>query len=505
MSLSATLRRCAEDYAQGTGLSANEADYSYSELASMAPRLSELASGRGSGPLRLAILAERDIPYYAAVFSCVCLGWTYVPLNGGWPVERIRRILDRARPDLLIVDAGAKVKFASLWNGDALGGVGVLHIAYANGDWRIEPIREPLGGASERPDDRFMYIMFTSGSTGEPKGVPITFTNVESYLKGISAFHVFTPEDVFIQAVELTFDLSVHDMMLCWSNGGKLVSVPTGAAAFAPRFIRRYEVTSALMVPSAAAQCKINGLLARNPMPSLKVSFFCGEPLSGALAKSWGEAAPNAIVYNIYGPTEATIAFSAFRFDPALHAGLATLPLGEPIGDQRMALSDRGEIMLSGSQLAPCYLHDPDLTAEKFPVIDGRRWYLTGDRGDQDVAYGYLYRGRLDGQIKLRGYRVELGDIEAQLRSAAGTDLAAVVPADEAGPSSYNDVVAFVCGAGADEAETSRRLRELLPAYMLPSRILSVASMPRNSNGKIDRNALAKRLAQGQVEAEVTD
>lgn len=498
MSLSGVFREVAADHPSRPALVANEVEYSYGDLASMAPRLAELAAG--AGPRRVAILADRDIVYYAAVFSSACLGWTYVPLNPAWPAERIRGILDKAEPDFLLVDAGARGRFTSLWEQGAPSRLGVHEFRFADAAWRLEAVAPARGGGSPHADDGFLYIMFTSGSTGEPKGVPITYANVEAYLDGISAFGSFSHHDVFIQAVELTFDLSVHDMMLCWTSGGKLVSVPAGAASFAPRFVRRYEVTTTLMVPSAAAQSKINGVLARSPMPSLRVSFFCGEALSGALAKAWADAAPNSVVYNIYGPTEATIAFSAFRFEPEAHADMPTLPLGFPIGEQQMRLAEDDEVMLSGSQLTPGYLHDPDRTAERFPVIDGRRWYLAGDRGGYDETLGYLYRGRIDGQIKLRGYRVELGDIEAHLRTAAGTDLATVLPADEAGPSTYNDVVAFVSGAASGEAEILARLRELLPPYMLPSRILPIPQMPQNSNGKIDRPALARRLAQGEFE-----
>jgi D-alanine--poly(phosphoribitol) ligase subunit 1 len=499
MSLSATLKRVAETHARRTALVAQEADYAYADLAAVAPRLADLADG---GPRRVAILAERDAAYYGAIFSCALLGWTYVPLNSAWPVERIARILERAAPDVLVVDAGARAKYAPIWADGGLAPVSVAELAREDGGWRLDPVAPALAPQLAHADEGFLYIMFTSGSTGEPKGVPITYANVEAYVEGISAFGPFSAEDVFLQAVELTFDLSVHDMMLCWVNGGKLICVPAGAAPFAPRFIRRYEVTTSLMVPSAAAQSKINGLLARSPMPSLRVSFFCGEALSGPLAKSWSEAAANSVLYNIYGPTEATIAFSAFRFDAAAHGEMPTLPLGFPMGEQVMSLAPDDEVMLGGSQLSPGYLNDPERTAERFPVIEGRRWYLTGDRGGFDAELGYLYRGRTDGQIKLRGYRVELGDIEAQLRASAGTDLVAAIATAEAGPSTYDDVVAFVSGAGQGEAEILARLRELLPPYMLPSRIIDIADMPKNSNGKIDRPTLSRRLRAGEFAAE---
>lgn len=503
MSLSERFRRVAADHPDRVALVANEAEYSYRDLASVGPRLSDLAPGPGAR--RVAILADRDIAYYAAVFSSICLHWTYVPLNPAWPVERIRGVLDRAELDFLIVDAGTRAKFASLWEEQGARGFGIFDLAFADGDWRVQSMR-PI--SNERApvregDGSYIYIMFTSGSTGEPKGVPITFENVESYVRGVSSLHRFTSDDVFAQIPDLAFDLSVHDLMVCWFYGGRLVSVPSGAAGFAPRFIRKYGCTITAMVPSAAAQSKINGLLAPGTMPSLRASFFCGEPLSGPLAKSWAEAAPNVVVYNLYGPTEATCAVSAFAFDPAEHADFPTLPLGKPWGDQRMALSESGEIMLSGPQLAPCYLNDPARTAEKFPAVDGRRWYLTGDRGSYDDAHGYLYLGRLDSQIKLRGYRVELGDIEAHLRAVTGTDFAAIVPVDKAGPSSYNQLVAFVCGSDVGEPEISGRLKELLPPYMMPNRVIAVASMPQNANGKIDRGALARSLASGRFEAEI--
>ncbi|ECI7719545.1 hypothetical protein E0632_26430, partial [Salmonella enterica subsp. enterica] len=347
-------------------------------------------------PQRIAIMTNRDVETYAAIYGLIALGHSYVPLNPAWPVERLSMILDRADVDAVIYSAGPRIS----------GLVGALQerhslpfvkLAHEGGVFRVdcEGVRsEPRNMATDVPG--LAYIMFTSGSTGVPKGVPITRANVEAYVAAIIGQYPFEAGDRVVQTVEMTFDLSVHDMMLSWVQGCCLLSVPANASQLAPRLIAQQGGTHWLTVPSAAAQAKILGLLKPGAMPSMKTLMFCGEALPQSLALACAEAAPNAKLVNIYGPTEATIAISAYDWTEARTRELDVVPLGEPIGEQQISLSAEGEIMLSGTQLSSGYLNDPEKTQDRFRIIGGRRWYLTGDLGAFDPNHGFIFRGRMD-------------------------------------------------------------------------------------------------------------
>jgi amino acid adenylation domain-containing protein len=466
---------------------------SYRAAHLAAARLLKEAVPTGRG--LIAIAAERNFAYYAAVLGALSAGIGYVPLNPRWPEQRIRQILDAAAPDALVLDETT----AAAQLGQTIIGAGrhpVLTFAPdTNGDaalsWLSRPAAiVPRGFASEE----LAYIMFTSGSTGAPKGVPITRENTTHYVTALRTIAEFGPEDRFIQTVELTFDLSVHDMLLCWTAGGMLVVVPESSAPLGPRFVRQLDVTSWLSVPSVAAQSKTLKLLAPGSMPSLRTSFFCGEALPRSLADTWLDAAPNSRVLNIYGPTEATIAFSAYELHRRSVPDLPVIPLGWPMGGQAMHVDATGELLLSGPQLSPGYLMDSERTARAFFEAEGHRWYRTGDLAEVSPDHGFLFRGRLDSQVKLRGYRVELGEVEAALRKAAGTDLVAAVPYDEAGTGSWRALAAFLCGSHASEKELRLSLRALLPDYMMPNTLRFLDAMPKNVNDKLDYLAL-RRMA----------
>ena len=181
------------------------------------------------------------------------------------------------------------------------------------------------------------YILFTSGSSGVPKAVPIKNRNVLRYLRSASELSEVGPNDRNIQLVDLTFDLSVHDMFMTWLNGACLYSVPENGSLLSVRFVQENEVTCWLSVPSTAALLKQSGELTENSMPSLRKTFFCGEALPSTVAKTWAAAAPNSSIINIYGPTEATVAFSAFKCVDWSKIP-PVVPLGFPLPEQEMGL-----------------------------------------------------------------------------------------------------------------------------------------------------------------------
>ena len=225
--------------------------------------------------------------------------------------------------------------------------------------------------------------------------------------------------------------------------------------------------------------------------------------MSDCIAQTWSEAAPNSSLVNLYGPTEATIAISYFPYDPNKIDRPSILPLGKPIGDQRMAViylngeflpkGALGELHLSGTQLSKGYWDNQKITEKRFIQYGDTRWYRTGDLAREISNGEFIFAGRSDHQVKIMGYRVELLEIEAVLREQFKTNLVAVValPKNESG--SIRGCVAFVVGKKIDSRNLDFCLRKKLPFYMIPQRIGLLEKMPLNNNGKIDYAALQKK------------
>ncbi len=322
----------------------------------------------------------------------------------------------------------------------------------------------------------------------------------------------YVPEDRIGEACDLTFDLSVHNLFLCLRAGASL-HVLSQIEMLAPaRFIRTRQLTAWMSVPTIIALMRRNGSLKPGTFPSLRLSIFCGEPLPVSAAEAWQAATPNGVVENIYGPTECTVVGLRQRLTspPEVTADRGILAIGKPFPTMRVAILDErqrpvepgtpGEIALAGPQVGIGYLGQEALTADRFRMIDGERWYLTGDLGRMDENGIFHHLGRVDNQIKLKGNRVELEEIDAHLRRAAGTELVATV-AWPVAFGSAEGLVAFVAGVDVAPDAIREKLTQSLPRYLVPGRIIMCEEMPRNLNGKIDRGQLVRRLTLGDSTA----
>ncbi|HEY4058501.1 MAG TPA: amino acid adenylation domain-containing protein [Kofleriaceae bacterium] len=485
----------ARHHGSRTAVWARGETLTYDELLETASRTATLLLDAGVQPGdRIAILAQRSVHAYAAIVTALRAGGVYVPLNPRYPIDRNRAMLEASQATALIIDATSAKECA-----DLLRTPGLRAIVVPDGDGRAaiaatEARRDlPVRAAA---DD--CYLLFTSGSTGRPKGVPITHGNVLAYVAGIDELIAITHEDRLIQLADLTFDLSGHDLWMAWTHGAALYSVPETATLFASRFVEEHELTGWCSVPSAVGLARKAGLIDAGSLPSVRFSVFCGEALRSTVADAWADAVPNSVIFNLYGPTEATIAISAHRYRPG-EPGPAVVSLGMPLGTQQMALFDAdnrpvptgeiGELLLAGSQLARCYWHAPEIDAQKFVEIDGTRWYRTGDLARFDPQSGYHYAGRIDQQIKVLGYRVEVLEIESALRGATNRELA-VVPWPITEDGGAQGTVAFVVGDPLDEEAVTATMRASLPPYMIPARFVYLSALPLNQNGKTDYPAL---------------
>lgn len=470
----------------------------YGELAESASRLAaRLLACRRSG--RVGILASRSLDAYLGIIATAWSGGTYVPLNQKWPEARLVELLLMLDLDALVVDQ----------NGVQLLTPAVLAAApdriFARGSvgtddldgLPTEKLDAPVPVAADHP----AYVIFTSGTTGTPKGVVIASGSLEHYLEQTEPWTRFTPDDRIAECCDVTFDLTVHNMFLAWRAGSALHLMSQLDLLAPARFIRSHRITAWLSVPTIAATMRRLGSLKADIFPSLRLSVFCGEPLPVSLAEAWAEAAPDSAVENIYGPTEATVVCmrQTLSAPPVETAGHATLAIGRPYDTMTVAILDGaqqpvddgepGEIALSGPQLAIGYFNAPEQTADRFRMIGGRRWYLTGDLGRRDENGAYHHLGRIDNQVKVKGNRIELEEVDAHLRQAAGTDTVATI----AWPVAFGTaegLIGFCAGTTLDPAAIRARLRLTLPHYMVPGDIRVLASMPLNINGKVDRKAL---------------
>jgi amino acid adenylation domain-containing protein len=494
----------------------------YGELARRARVIATAITRNGTRPAeRVGVFASRNEVAYSGTLAALCSGAAFVPLNHKFPVERTRLMARRALLDAIIVDAAAAPQLRAVLDGLEVRPVVITpgpDAAIAARSQAIETIGpetltslEPLDPLPPVLGDDISYLLFTSGTTGEPKGVGVTHANVLHYVDTMAHRWRLTPADRCSQTFDQTFDLAVHDLFLAWASGATVYAMQPIELLAPVLFVQKHKLTHWFSVPSAAAVTIKKGTLLPGSMPSLRHSLFCGEPLPDRTAAAWQAAAPNSTVENLYGPTELTIACFSFKWDAASSPAQAVngiVPIGRPLpGLAAMVVDDAlrpvppgevGELLVCGPQTTPGYWQDEGRTRERFvelPISATRRkrFYRTGDRVVRTASDDYVYIGRTDNQIKVFGFRVELGDVEAALLKQHGVVQAAAVgwPLEEG---RALGIVAFVCGAIDTPDALIRSARALLPDYMVPREIIVLDEMPLNANGKIDRTRLLATL-----------
>jgi amino acid adenylation domain-containing protein len=493
---------------------------SYGELENKARCWANaILRARGKPTERVGVFAYRSDVSYVATVASLLAGAAFVPLNPTFPSEKSRAMIAAAELDAIIID---KICFPHAIN--ALQGHSGLVVLMPESeasdmqdlDCRLYDAAElkrvpPLQELPPVCPDDVAYLLFTSGSTGAPKGVPVTHGNVVGFLDAMSKRYGISSDDRFSQTFDQTFDLSVFDLFMAWSNGACVYSLSTIELLAPTKFINTNELTVWFSVPSLPAHMIRRKTLVPNSMPSLRWSLFCGEPLPRRTAESWQEAAPNSIVENQYGPTELTIACFVHRWNSNTSPPLCqndVVPIGRPypgmaamvIGEDQLPLADNGtgELCVTGPQMTSGYWRDAAKTSERFinlaiSPFETRRFYRTGDRVQRLAGGDYVFLGRTDFQIKVLGHRVELGEVECALRSLPSVEHAIAVGLP-VGQTSADALIAFLSGVGIDETAVLDRARSVLPPYAVPQRLIILDQMPLNSNGKVDRRALEQSL-----------
>lgn len=501
--------------------------HSYDALGSCAVRIAATIKKHSlAGPPLVALLAHRSLTAYSGVLGILGAGKGYVPLNPKLPVDRVLRILTLAGPQVIVVGkearkvlelllpklpAGTIMICPDMEDLDALVASFPHHLfvprnALASGDI--------LDSGSQTDSNPIAYLLFTSGSTGDPKGVPVRQNNLLAYVGYIANRYEVNERDRFSQMFDMSFDLSVHDMFICWEGGACLYAMPDHTVMAPGKFIRDHAITMWFSVPSVISVMEKLSMLKPGSFPTLRASLFCGEPLLSRHAQAWQDAAPNSFVENLYGPTETTIAITHYRWDPvvSLNAGKAGItPIGRAFTGQHtcvvdaafrpVILGDSGELCLAGSQVTQGYLNNPEQTRKQFVTLPGKGdelWYRTGDLVVEDEDGCLQYLGRIDHQVKIRGHRVELPEVEFTLRKASGSQQVASLawPVREG---IAEGLVGFIAGSSdRDAGRILQHCRHVLPEYMIPSRIYFLEHLPLNVHGKTDRLKLREFLEEEQ-------
>jgi amino acid adenylation domain-containing protein len=470
----------------------------------------------------IAVLADRSLAAYGGILGILAAGRGYVPLNPKFPIERTLAMLQASGCQTLVIGRECAATLQALlprlekpikliipdpgWepSSDAT----QHHLIPSKQLSQISDPSEPTVAA-----DDTAYLLFTSGSTGVPKGVAVSQSNVVAYMEYAAKRWEIRAEDRCSQNFDLTFDLSVHDLFTCWDAGAILC--PYAAQTLTPAaLIDELELTVWFSVPSVAAFASKLGLLEPESFPTLRWSLFCGEALSSSLAKAWQHAANNSILENLYGPTEATIAITYYRWNQSTSPAeceRGLVPIGWPFEGQQVCAVDEnlhpvppgesGELCLGGSQVTRGYLNDSEKTAKSFVHLrhtGDQLWYRTGDLVRQDDRGCLFYLGRRDFQVKVNGYRVELQEIDLILREAAKTELAVAIPWPLS-DGSASGIVGVISGSDpAHDKKIIAACEARLPRYMVPNRIYHFPQMPLNVNGKIDRGKITELLASAE-------
>ncbi len=461
----------------------------YGELIRQSDRLAAyLAHALPDDHAPIVIHGHKEPEMLIGFLGAVKAGHPYIPIDLAVPAQRLERIIATANAPLVLTPARIAALIAS---------------------FPTAP-RDPQSRIA--PDDAY-YIIFTSGSSGEPKGVVITLRNLTTFLDWMLSEHALDNQrEVFLNQAPFSFDLSVMDLYLSLSTGGTLFSIHQDEIAN-PAQLYRALARSGLAVwvstPSFAQMCLIERSFSAALLPQLRLFLFCGETFTPEVAAALLDRFPHAEVWNTYGPTETTVATTSVRITHDTLQRYRALPVGYPRPDSRIVVlgedgqplpdGERGEIVIAGPSVSPGYLARPDLTTNAFFSLEGQRAYHTGDWGHYHD--GLLFcEGRRDHQIKLHGHRIELGDIEANLQALSGVRDAVIVPKLRNGqPDWLGAFVILTDATDRSEFEITSALKEQLlqrlPAYMIPRKFYYLSSFPLTANGKADRRKLAEKLA----------
>jgi len=443
-------------------------------------------------PVTVGIISTNTIETYASILACWFSGNSYVPINPRMPKNLNTSIVQLASPELILTSEEDVDEIFD--NANAIRVIKTKKINNSENTFNV----------AELKDKSLLYILFTSGSTGLPKGVPISYSNICNFLDSYNALGFeCSSEDRFLQMFDLTFDVSVASFLVPLLNGACVYTVSSEGIKYINVYniIKTYKLTYATIVPSIINYFRpyLNNI----QLPFLKYCILTAEASNINLVTEWAKCVPNGNIVNLYGPTEATIWCTAYFFQPDSGKSYnEMLPIGYPFKCvEALILNEegvevikgtKGQLSISSTQLTDGYLNDIYKNNNSFFSKNGKRFYKTGDLcfigEDNDI----FYCGRIDHQVKIQGFRIELSEIEVSVRNLFNLSNVAVSYKNKMG---VDNICLFIEGLECNEEVIKNGLEKKLPYYMMPSQIRRIASLPYNTNGKVDRVSLTLSAA----------
>jgi D-alanine--poly(phosphoribitol) ligase subunit 1 len=491
------IRRSFEEFAGENAFCINSTYYTYQDFGKRVNGI--IAEINPDTSQHIGIVVYNDIETYASVLAVLFAGKTYIPLAPNNPQERTSKIIEQAEIETILTshidhvdNVIADTKFIR-----KISTKNILSETYVPNIPNVS-------------SEQNAYILFTSGSTGIPKGVPIRYQNLGAFVDAFfSLGYDINERDRFLQLFDLTFDLSIMSYLIPLCVGASVFTVPSGEIKFTAAYsiLEEQNISVALMVPSILVF--LRKYFGEIRLEHMRYSLFCGEALYSDLTRQWSECVPNALVQNVYGPTEATIFCLTYDWKKTDnnkdYNGIVCI--GKPMKNMHAIIVDEnlaeapvgsfGELCLAGDQLTSGYLKNPPKNKDTFfkHFIDHKEYdfYRTGDICCMDDDGDFLYSGRLDHQVKIQGFRVELSEVEFYAREFIGNLSAAAVTSQNA---TGNTLIHLFVEDFRNTSELNEYLKSKLPPYMIPAEIQSLKKFPLNSNGKTDRTALQKMIIQ---------
>jgi amino acid adenylation domain-containing protein len=498
------LENTAEKFGGRTAFECGDETVTFRELRSRAVSLGTYIienNGGGGFSRPIMVYLPKSISAVVSFMGILYSGNIYVPLDYAIPLTRLQKIIENLNPLYIITDEDGQARMRQNE---------IEQACLLYNDIIVTPANESavFAAVSGVLDIDPIYIMYTSGSTGTPKGVVIPHRGVIDYARWVTETFRIDENTVMGNQAPFYFDNSVLDIYSCLSVGAKVIIIPETLFMFPvkiPEFLAEKEINFIFFVPTVMINIANSGILSEVKMPGLKKALFCGEIMPNRQLNIWRKAHPDALYANLYGPTEITdvcayyIVGREFSDSDPLPIGRACENMGTVILKEdgtEAPPGEIGELCVMGSGLALGYWNAPEITAKAFTYNQinknfPERIYKTGDLAYIDAETGLImYVGRMDSQIKLKGNRIELGDIEVAVKSTAGIDNACVLFDANA-----QEIVAFAETDGdINLRQMNLRLKELIPKYMLPGKLVKFEKLPLTPNGKIDRVSLRNLL-----------
>lgn len=482
----------SEKYADSNAFCINEVFYSYKQLGETISAIRASVKELRADNINVGLVANDDLETYAAIIALWLEGKCYVPVNPETPAERNRNVLTQAAASV-VIDSSDEVLFPEL------NVIRSKELVFTKLD--LEPVQVE--------DDALAYIFFTSGTTGVPKGVPISRTNLAGFIKAFFELGItMDPSDKCLQMFELTFDLSVMSYLAPLLRGACVYTIPKNKIKFnyIADLLEQHHLTVALMVPSIIHY--LRPYFDEIDCASMKFSLFCGEALPLDVTSEWAACVPNAKIMNVYGPTEDTIFCTHYTYNRAGEnkASNGLMSIGKAmngtftiiINDKKEMVNagEKGELCLGGVQLTPGYWKNDEKNKEAFFYIDYKgestRFYKTGDLCLADEEGDIMYLGRIDSQIKVQGFRVELSEIEFFAKEFLNKVNAVAIAFTN---KLHNTEIGMVIeSTDFDTKPLLEYMKTKMPGYMIPTQMRFINSFPLNTNGKIDRKVLKEKF-----------